>query len=65
MGAGRPRSFAVIRSFPKALGRARKMRAFFRWAMANGQDLASSLEYVPLPQSLIQQIEGYWSTEKH
>jgi phosphate transport system substrate-binding protein len=42
-------SFAVIRSVPKDPRRARAMRAFFQWAMANGQDLASSLHYVPLP----------------
>ena len=57
-------SFAVIRSFPKTPGRARDMRAFFQWAMAKGQDLASSLHYVPLPPPLVQQIEGYWRTDK-
>jgi phosphate transport system substrate-binding protein len=57
-------SLAVIRSFSKAPGRAREMRAFFQWTMETGQDMASSLQYVPLPPSLIQQIEGFWRTEK-
>jgi phosphate transport system substrate-binding protein len=34
---------------------------FFRWAYANGGAAASSLGYVPLPDSLVQQIEGYWA----
>ena len=57
-------SFAVIRSYPKVAGRARDLRAFFQWAMTNGQDMAGSLQYVPLPSSLIRQIDGSWRTEK-
>lgn len=57
-------SFAVIRSSPKAPERAREMRAFFQWAMTTGQDMASSLQYVPLPPPLVQQIEASWRTEK-
>ena len=57
-------SFAVTRSFPNAPARAHDLHAFFQWAMTNGQDLASSLQYVPLPPPLVRQIEGYWRTEK-
>ena len=34
---------------------------FFRWVYANGDASASSLGYVPLPDSLVQQIEAYWA----
>ncbi|MFT3762855.1 MAG: phosphate ABC transporter substrate-binding protein PstS [Pseudoxanthomonas sp.] len=34
---------------------------FFRWVYANGDAAATSLGYVPLPDSLVQQIEGYWA----
>ena len=34
---------------------------YFRWAFANGDAAASSLGYVPLPDSLVQQIEAYWA----
>jgi phosphate transport system substrate-binding protein len=34
---------------------------FFRWVYANGDDAATSLGYVPLPDSLVQQIQGYWT----
>ena len=37
--------------------------AFFEWVDANGDGQAKSLDYVPLPDALVQQIEGYWSKE--
>jgi len=33
---------------------------FFKWAYANGDDMAKSLIYVPLPQNAVQAIEGSW-----
>ena len=35
--------------------------AFFKWALENGQKEASALDYVPLPQTLVKQIEDYWT----
>ncbi|WP_434212054.1 phosphate ABC transporter substrate-binding protein PstS [[Pseudomonas] boreopolis] len=34
---------------------------FFRWIYANGDTQAKQLDYVPLPDSLVQQIEAYWT----
>ena len=34
---------------------------FFRWVYANGDGAATSLGYVPLPDTLVQQIEAYWT----
>ncbi|WP_028839726.1 MULTISPECIES: phosphate ABC transporter substrate-binding protein PstS [Thermomonas] len=34
---------------------------FFRWVYANGDASAASLGYVPLPDSLVQQIDTYWT----
>jgi len=36
-----------------------------RWALENGQGLTGSLGYVPLPPSLVQQIEAYWEVQIH
>ncbi|MBB3228974.1 phosphate transport system substrate-binding protein [Luteibacter sp. Sphag1AF] len=36
---------------------------FFKWSLENGQDQAASLDYVALPDTLVKQIEGYWSAE--
>lgn len=34
---------------------------FFRWVYANGDASAAALGYVPLPDTLVKQIEGYWA----
>ena len=36
---------------------------FFRWAYHHGQHDAHALDYVPLPKSLVEQIEDYWRSE--
>ena len=33
---------------------------FFKWAYANGDDMARSLVYVPLPDNAVQAIQGSW-----
>ena len=33
---------------------------FFKWAYANGDDMAKSLVYVPLPDNAVQAIENSW-----
>jgi phosphate transport system substrate-binding protein len=36
---------------------------FFAWAYKNGGQAAEALDYVPMPQNVIKDIEKYWSTE--
>ena len=43
-----------------APGRARDVLGFFSWALERGAQDASALGYIPLPQSLVRQIRGYW-----
>jgi phosphate transport system substrate-binding protein len=33
---------------------------FLRWSLESGQSHAESLNYVPLPSAVVQQIEAYW-----
>lgn len=56
-------SFILLHKHPKDPERNRQTIAFFRWALTSGQELASSLDYVPLPTALVQRIEAYWQTE--
>lgn len=58
-------SFALIRRYPKDIVRSRATLAFFRWAMKDGQDLARSVQYLPLPPSLVHQVEAYWEEQIH
>jgi phosphate transport system substrate-binding protein len=48
---------------PKNAERAAVAMNFFKWAMEKGQKQATSLDYVPLPGSLVQQIESYWKAQ--
>jgi phosphate transport system substrate-binding protein len=36
---------------------------FLDWCMKNGQQQASALDYVPMPESVVKQIETSWSQE--
>jgi phosphate transport system substrate-binding protein len=37
--------------------------AFFDWGLSQGQTLAAELGYVPLPQSLMDQVRSYWKAD--
>jgi phosphate transport system substrate-binding protein len=47
----------IRRDNPKALDKATR---FFDWCFKNGDADAKSLHYVPLPESLKEDIRGYW-----
>jgi phosphate transport system substrate-binding protein len=36
---------------------------FFAWAYAHGDQMAASLDYVPMPDSVVKDVEKYWSSE--
>ena len=54
-------NFILMYKQPKDAASARQAREFFQWVYANGDAQAKALDYVPLPDALVQQIEGYWS----
>jgi phosphate transport system substrate-binding protein len=56
-------SFALIRKYPKDVGRSHNVLAFFRWALESGQVMATALDYLPLPPLLVQEVETYWKAE--
>ncbi|MDB6163538.1 MAG: phosphate transport system substrate-binding protein [Xanthomonadaceae bacterium] len=59
-------NFILMYKQPKVAKRSGEALAFFKWALENGQAQATSLDYVPLPPELVQQVEAYWSREfKH
>lgn len=39
----------------------KKVTAFYAWSYKNGQEIAKSLGFVPLPESLTTKIETYWA----
>ena len=55
-------NFILVRKRSKP-GSLKNTTDFFRWVYSSGKNQAKSLDYVPLPDALVQQIEGYWSKE--
>jgi phosphate transport system substrate-binding protein len=55
--------FIIMYKQPKDPARANTAIDFFKWALESGQHQADALNYVPLPASLVQQIEQYWKAQ--
>ncbi|RMH92959.1 phosphate ABC transporter substrate-binding protein PstS [Lysobacter pythonis] len=57
-------NFMLIYKQPKDAVRQQATLDFFKWAFEQGQAQAKTLDYVPLPPELVQQIEAYWASLK-
>ncbi len=53
--------FVLMHAQPKDAERAKAAREFFSWGYENGKAQAASLDYVPLPDTLVTQIKAYWA----
>ena len=56
-------NFILVHKQPEDVEGAKAARAFFEWVYANGDAQATALDYVPLPDALVGQIEAYWDAE--
>ena len=54
-------NFILMHKQPKNPAGAKAAQEFFTWVYASGDQQAKSLDYVPLPDALVSQIEAYWS----
>jgi phosphate transport system substrate-binding protein len=54
-------NFILMHRQPRDAAAAREARAFFEWIYANGDAQARALDYVPLPDPLVRQVEAYWA----
>lgn len=52
-------TFVLMYKQPKNAGSSQQARKFFNWALTKGQPQALGLDYVPLPATLVKQIQGY------
>jgi phosphate transport system substrate-binding protein len=55
-------TFIIMYKQPKTPAQSKAAIDFFKWALEKGQSQAQSLDYVPLPDPLVKQIETYWSS---
>ena len=54
-------TFILVPSEKPAMDK--KVTAFYDWAYKNGQDIAKSLGFVPLPNTLTNKIRKYWEAK--
>ncbi len=56
-------TFILMYKKPKDVTQTKDTLEFFKWSYEHGQKQAEALDYVPLPGSLVKQIEAYWKSD--
>jgi phosphate transport system substrate-binding protein len=56
-------SFILVYASPPNPAETAEALKFFDWAYKNGAQMASELDYVPLPESLIKQVRATWKSD--
>ncbi|MBS0581051.1 MAG: phosphate ABC transporter substrate-binding protein PstS [Proteobacteria bacterium] len=56
-------SFILVYAAPPDAAATTAALKFFDWAYKNGGKMAAELDYVPLPDALIQQVRATWKTQ--
>lgn len=57
-------TFILMHKVQAKPAQAAEVLKFFEWSYKNGSKLASELDYVPLPESLVKQVTASWSNIK-
>lgn len=56
-------TFILVHKSPEKIESAKEVLKFFDWAYANGDKLASDLDYVPLPNNVVTMIRDAWKAQ--
>jgi phosphate transport system substrate-binding protein len=56
-------TFILVPRQPKDGPATKEALAFFAWAYRNGGDMASSLDYIPMPSNVVMMIEARWKSD--
>jgi len=56
-------TFILLPKDPKDPARSANVLKFFDWAYSNGNAIATSLEYIPLPEAVKAAVRSAWHTE--
>ncbi|MBA2126621.1 phosphate ABC transporter substrate-binding protein PstS [Hyphomicrobium methylovorum] len=54
-------TFILIHKKPKDVAAVKEALKFFEWAYAKGDEEASALDYVPLPDNVVEQVKKSWT----
>jgi phosphate transport system substrate-binding protein len=57
-------SFILVHAKQDKPEAGREVLRFFDWAFRNGQAMAAELDYVPMPEPVVKQIQGAWKDVK-
>jgi phosphate transport system substrate-binding protein len=57
-------TFILVPKQPKDVGATNEALKFFAWAYDKGDDMASSLDYIPMPDSVVKLIHAHWNEVK-
>ncbi|WP_395791734.1 phosphate ABC transporter substrate-binding protein PstS [Aquimonas sp.] len=55
--------FVLMPKVVKDTARQKAALEFFQWALQSGQPMAAELDYVALPEPLVQQVKAYWAAQ--
>jgi phosphate transport system substrate-binding protein len=56
-------SFIMLYKRQPDFEHSRDLLKFFDWCLRHGQDMATELEYVPMPTNVVELIEATWRTD--
>ena len=57
-------TFILMHKVQDKPANAKQVLTFFKWAYANGDKMAESLDYVPMPDNVVSLIESSWKNIK-
>ena len=55
-------SFILVHAKQEKPENGREVLKFFDWSFKNGQSMAAELDYVPMPEAVIREIQASWKT---
>ena len=53
-------SFILVHAKQEKPASAKEVLKFFEWSFRNGQRMADELDYVPMPETVVKQIQAAW-----
>ena len=56
-------SFILLHKVQEKPENGREVLKFFDWAFANGAKMADELDYVPMPEAVVKQIQAVWKSQ--
>jgi len=56
-------SFIIIYKSPKDAAQNKAMLQFFDWCYRKGQKMAEDLDYIPMPQNVVDMVEATWKKD--